>query len=448
MEKRLTTAILVVLAALGMLAAAPVQARTTAIVNVNVIPMTTETIVAGQTVIVRDGRIEVIDDVGKVAVPQDATIIDGTDRFLMPGLTEMHGHVTTTATVERLFSLFLANGVTTVRGMLGRPSHLALRDDIAAGKLLGPRLITSGPSLNGNSVNGPADGARQVREQHAAGYDFIKIHPGLNAPEFNAIADVANELGMPFAGHVPAAVGLAGALAKGMATIDHLDGYMVALLPANVDTSGGYGGFFDVMLAGQIGDAGLDENIAAIVAATRAAGVANVATETLFEQLVSAVPPVELAARADMRFVPQETVELWVERKRRMLAERGFSAEVAARAITIRRRLILALHEAGAGLLLGSDAPQVWNVPGFSLHHELRLMVASGLSPYEALKSGTLEPARFFGLETGAVEAGRIADLVLLDANPLEDIDNSRRVHGVLVRGRWTRSADLLARAR
>ncbi len=448
MEKRLTTAILVVLAALGMLAAAPVQARTSAIVNVNVIPMTTETIVAGQTVIVRDGRIEVIDDVGKIAVPQDATIIDGTDRFLMPGLTEMHGHVTTTATVERLFSLFLANGVTTVRGMLGRPSHLALRDDIAAGKLLGPRLITSGPSLNGNSVNGPADGARQVREQHAAGYDFIKIHPGLNAPEFNAIADVANELGMPFAGHVPAAVGLAGALAKGMATIDHLDGYMVALLPANVDTSGGYGGFFDVMLAGQIGDAGLDENIAAIVAATRAAGVANVATETLFEQLVSAVPPVELAARADMRFVPQETVELWVERKRRMLAERGFSAEVAARAITIRRRLILALHEAGAGLLLGSDAPQVWNVPGFSLHHELRLMVASGLSPYEALKSGTLEPARFFGLETGAVEAGRIADLVLLDANPLEDIDNSRRVHGVLVRGRWARSADLLARAR
>ncbi len=448
MEKRLTTAILVVLAALGMLAAAPVQARTSAIVNVNVIPMTTETIVAGQTVIVRDGRIEVIDDVGKIAVPQDATIIDGTDRFLMPGLTEMHGHVTTTATVERLFSLFLANGVTTVRGMLGRPSHLALRDDIAAGKLLGPRLITSGPSLNGNSVNGPADGARQVREQHAAGYDFIKIHPGLNAPEFNAIADVANELGMPFAGHVPAAVGLAGALAKGMATIDHLDGYMVALLPANVDTSGGYGGFFDVMLAGQIGDAGLDENIAAIVAATRAAGVANVATETLFEQLVSAVPPVELAARADMRFVPQETVELWVERKRRMIAERGFSAEVAARAITIRRRLILALHEAGAGLLLGSDAPQVWNVPGFSLHHELRLMVASGLSPYEALKSGTLEPARFFGLETGAVEAGRIADLVLLDANPLEDIDNSRRVHGVLVRGRWARSADLLARAR
>ncbi len=117
---------------------------------------------------------------------------------------------------------------------------------------------------------------------------------------------------------------------------------------------------------------------------------------------------------------------------------------MAAQAIDIRRKLILALHEAGALLLLGSDAPQIFNVPGFSLHHELQFMVAAGLTPYAALRSGTTAPADFFGINTGTVEIGRIADLVLLDANPLEDISNSGRVHGVLVAGRWATAVELL----
>jgi imidazolonepropionase-like amidohydrolase len=343
-----------------------------------------------------------------------------------------------------LFGLFLAQGVTTVRGMLGRPSHLTLRDDLEQGRVLGPRLITSGPSLNGNSVHGPADGERQVREQHAAGYDFIKIHPGLDALEFDAIADAANELGMPFAGHVPVSVGVSGALAKGIATIDHLDGYMAALLPADVDPSGGYGGFFGVLLADQV----IEERIADVVAATVAAGVANVPTESLFEQLVSDVPASELTSRSEMQFVAEKTLQDWVHRKQQLLSERGFSNDIGKRAIDIRRRLILALHRAGGRLLLGSDAPQVFNVPGFSLHHELALMVAAGLTPYEALRTATVAPAEFFGVDAGTVEAGKLADLVLLDASPLEDIDNSRRVHGVMIRGKWLRSSDLLDRAR
>ena len=225
-------------------------ADTTAIVNVNVITMTSDTVLAGQTVVIEDGIITAIGDVDAVAVSEGATLVDGTDRYLMPGLTEMHAHVTSTADaqIRRLSSLFLANGVTTVRGMLGQPSHLKLREDIAAGRIFGPRLITSGPSFNGNSVNGADHAASMVREQQAAGYDFLKIHPGLSREEFDAIADTANELGIPFAGHVPVAVGIAGALNKGMATIDHLDGYMASLLPSNTDTSGGYGGFFGVML--------------------------------------------------------------------------------------------------------------------------------------------------------------------------------------------------------
>jgi hypothetical protein len=354
----------------------------------------------------------------------------------------MHGHVTGTgdAQIERLFNLFMANGVTTVRGMLGRPSHLALRDDLVAGRVFGPQLITSGPSLNGNSVSGPVAGERMVREQHAAGYDFLKIHPGLSADEFNAIADTANELGMPFAGHVPVSVGVEGALAKGIATIDHLDGYMAAMLPANFDRSGGYGGFFGVMLADQVDPSGLS----GLVADTVAAGVGNVPTQSLFEQLVNSVPADDYGSQAEMRYMPASTVEQWVSAKEQTLAERGFDPDVAAKAIELRRRLIRELHEAGGVLLLGSDAPQIFNVPGFSIHHELQFLVDSGLTPFEAIETGTVAAARFLGLNKGTIEVGRIADLALLDDNPLADIANSRRVHGVLVGGRWATSAALL----
>jgi len=416
-------------------------ASSTAFVNVNVIPMTTEVVVSGQTVIVADGVIVAIGDVDSLPVPKDALVVDGTDRFLMPGLAEMHAHVPDTGTesLDRVLSLFVANGVTTIRGMLGRPSHLDLRQQLFDGKQFGPRLITSGPSMNGRSVSGPADGARKVRAQHAAGYDFIKIHPGLSADEYAAIALTANELGMPFAGHVPVAVGVGNALEAGMATIDHLDGYVVALMPANADQSGGYGGFFDVLLANQV----IDAQIAEIAEQTAAAGTWNVPTESLIEHLVGGVSVAELRNRPEMRYMPRSTVQQWVRAKENQLNERGFDAEIGARAIEIRRRIILALHQSGAGLLLGSDAPQVFNVPGFSLHHELKFVVAAGLTPFEALQTGTINAAEFLGTNTGTVAVGREADLVLLDANPLADIANSRRVHGVMVRGAWYSSIEL-----
>ena len=431
-----------ILAMLLLGSAATVAAETVAIVNVNVIPMTEETVLSSQTVVLSDGRIAAIGDVDDVPVPEGTELIDGTNRYLMPGLFEMHGHLTGTgdAELERLFNLFLANGVTTVRGMLGRPAHLALRDDLAAGRVFGPQLVTSGPSFNGNSVSGPSMGERMVREQHAAGYDFLKIHPGLSADEFNAIADTANELGIPFAGHVPVSVGVEGALDKGIATIDHLDGYMAALLPANFDASGGYGGFFGVMLADQVEI----DRLSALVADTVAAGVGNVPTQSLFEQLVNAVPADDYGSRAEMRYMPEATVRQWVSAKDQTLAERGFDPAVAARAIEIRQQLIRDLHAAGAALLLGSDAPQIFNGPGFAIHHELQFLVDAGLTPYEAIRTGTVAAAEFLGLDKGTIEVGRIADLVLLDDNPLADIANSRRVHGVLVGGRWARSSDLL----
>ena len=274
-----------------------------------------------------------------------------------------------------------------------------------------------------------------VEEQYAAGFDFLKIHPGLSREEFNAIAKTANKLGIPFAGHVPEDVGVPIALEAGIASIDHLDGYMETLMPANTDTSGGFGGFFGVFLADQA-DMG---KIQGIAVATAAAGVWNVPTQSLFEHVVSSTPPELMADWPEMKYMPAETVERWQTYKTELMAEEQYSAAVAARAIRIRQQLIRELFEQDAGLLLGSDAPQIFNVPGFALHRELQFLVNAGLSPYAALVTGTVNPARYFGREhaTGQVQVGFEADLLLLDANPLQDISNSRRVHGVMARGEW-----------
>ena len=425
----------------SLLYGAGVAADVTAFINVNVVPMATETVVPAQTVLVEDGIITTIGDVDIVRIPEDALAVDGTDRFLMPGLAEMHAHVPAADSqqLDRFFTLFVANGVTSIRGMLGDPSHLNLRRDILDGNVFGPRLTTSGPSLNGRSVSGAADARRQVREQSAAGYDFIKVHPGLSAEEFTALAQTASNVEIPFAGHVPVAAGLDLALRLGMATIDHLDGYFVALLPPDSAGSGGYGGFFDVMLAAELDVEGIE----AVAAATAAAGTWNVPTQTLIEHRLSGIGIDELKSRPEMQYMPKETIERWAAATAALRAESGFDSDIAQLAIAIRRSLILALHRAGAPLLLGSDAPQVFNVPGFSVHHELDLLVAAGLTPFEALATGTTAPAEFLGTNTGSVQDGRDADLVLLDANPLEDISNSRRIHGVMLRGEWLSSRDL-----
>jgi hypothetical protein len=250
----------VIFLATGLLLAATANGESTAFVNVNVIPMTSETVIESSTVVVTDGIITSIGGVSDTAVPDDATIVDGTDRYLMPGLAEMHGHVPgrTSGNLDRVLGLYVTNGITTVRGMLGQPSHLLMRREIREKKLLGPRLITSGPSFNDRSVSSPEQGAQMVRDQHEAGYDFLKIHPGLSRDEFDAIALTANQLEIRFAGHVPEDVGVNRALAAGIATIDHLDGYMETLLPVNDDPSGGLAGFFGVFIADQADLSGIE----------------------------------------------------------------------------------------------------------------------------------------------------------------------------------------------
>jgi imidazolonepropionase-like amidohydrolase len=409
--------------------------------NVTVIPMDSDRTLASQTVIVRGERIESVGEAGRAEIPPAARVIDGTGRYLMPGLAEMHAHVPQDDPryAEEVLFLYVANGVTTARGMLGAPEHLALRERLARHEVLGPRLYTSGPSLNDQSVSSPDDAARMVREQARAGYDFVKVHPGPTRAEYDAAVSAGTAAGIELAGHVPADVGVLRAIEAKQATIDHLDGYVEALAPAERRSRGG---FFGLALAADADRSG----IPALVAATVAAGVWNVPTQTLIEHWPAASPTVdELLARPEMAYVSPQTREEWANAKRQMIRAPGYDAGQARALVALRREIVKALHDAGAGLLLGSDAPQVFNVPGFSLHRELAAIVAAGLTPFQALRTGTTSPAAFFEAadEFGAVRAGLAADLVLVARNPLEDAAALVRPEGVMVRGRWLDRAEL-----
>jgi imidazolonepropionase-like amidohydrolase len=419
--------------------AAHAQQQPLVIRNVSVIPMDREEVLRGQTVVVRDGVIESV-GAAPARLPPGATIVDGSGRYLIPGLAELHAHVAGVGNNPRILSLFALHGVTTARGMLGAPAHLALRDSLNSGLLLGPRLITSGPSFSGPALT-PETAAQRVREQKAAGYDLLKIHPGLTRATFDAMAATANEVGIRFSGHVPLDVGLERALEARFHTIDHLDGFMEALLRPGAPLAPAQGGWFGLNLVPYVDMSRLPE----LVQQVRAAGVAMVPTQTLMEFFANEMSGDYLAAREDYRYWIPGQVEQWRQQKNERLASPETpSPTQRARYNEIRRELIRALHDGGVPILLGSDAPQVWNVPGFATHRELAEYVAAGLTPYQALRTGTVNIATHLGEagRSGVVRPGARADPILLDANPLADIGNTMRIHGVVVQGRWIGSEE------
>lgn len=427
------------LVSLLVLAGTPAGAQqVSALVGVNVIPMDRERILENQTVVIRDGIIAVLGPAATTPVPEGALRIEATGKYLLPGLAEMHAHIPTpdqgSDYLERILFLYVANGVTTARSMLGHPSHLELRRRIEAGEILGPRLWTSGPSASGSSTPAPRAADSLVRAQKSFGYDFVKIHPGLSLESFEALDRAADEVGMRYAGHVPTAVGVRRALAAGYWSIDHLDGYIHAIVAdgAPVDLADA-GGFFGIALVDHVDE----RKIPAIARATRDAGVWNVPTQILMENLASETLPESLALRPEFRYMPRQFLERSIQQKRNL--HQQTTPQARRRFIELRRQLVKALHDQGAGLLLGSDAPQWWNVPGYSALRELEAIVAAGLTPYQALETATRNVAVFFGVadRQGTVGTGKRADLLLLDANPLENIANVHRRAGVMIRGRW-----------
>jgi imidazolonepropionase-like amidohydrolase len=414
-----------------------------AFVDVNVVPMDRNRVLEKQTVIVRDGKIAEMGPSARVQVPDGATRIEASGKYLMPGLAEMHAHLPGPQSSERLVNyillLYVANGVTTVRGMLGQPNHLELRRRAAANEILGPRIFAAGPAFSGNSARDKATAERMVVEQKEAGYDLLKVHSGLTREVYDAIAAKAKSVGIRFAGHVSQFVGLLRALEVRQASIEHLDSYLPALEKDDSPIRNADPETRARELLKHI-DEGM---IPALAQATRGAGVWNAPTLYLWQSFTSPETPEQMAERPEMKYATPQWRAAWAQQKRQMM-QNARPPEDARRVVEIRNKFVRALRDAGARLLLASDSPQMFNVPGFSLHRELAALTAAGLTPYQALESGTRNPAEFFGSkEFGTVAVGKAADLLLLEANPLADVANVARRAGVMLRGRWLPEPEL-----
>ena len=410
----------------------------TVITNVNVVDVRNGQIAESQYVVIDSGRVvQRLDTIESLA--DGVTTIDGQDKFLMPGLAEMHAHIPSPEQgqdyIENTLFLYLVNGVTTVRGMLGHPLHLELREQAANHQLLSPRIFTSSPSLNGNTVQTPEEARTKVTAYQQDGYDFLKLHPGIQLDVFNEIVKTANEVGIPFAGHVPVAVGIRHALESKYASIDHVDGFLEGLVPSSAGVAPDENGFFGYNFT-ELADTSTVEELVSMAKQHR---VWVVPTQSLFDRWFSPEAAEQLAQAPEMKYVPKALLNDWVSSKQNLVSQEGYDSAQWAQFNNIRNQLIYRLHQNGQGLLLGSDAPQVFNVPGFSIHHELQAMLRAGLTPPEALRIGTLQPAQFFNQEGafGEVIVGASADLVLLNANPLEDLENLKNPVGVMVRGKW-----------
>src|SRR5688572_7472540 len=418
----------------------PVDNRIKEIVykNVNIIPMDEEEIRVERDVVVKNG---VIVDIGKpnnVKYSKDALIIDAKGKYLMPGLSEMHAHVPTGDNFEpmkEVLMLFALHGVTTIRGMLGHPQHLELRNKLQSGEIMGPRFITSGPSFNGNSVKTPEAAAAMVKEQKSAGYDFLKLHPGLTKENFAAIVATAKEVQIPFAGHVSFDVGVWRAINAGYATIDHLDGFVESLVPGIENMKEQETGLFGLFIADKADESGIKK----LMDSLRNNHIWVVPTQALAERWFHPERDADaLGNEPEMKYMDPNTVKSWVTSKKNLMSNPNYKSSTVMRLITLRKKLIYECNKNGVGLLLGSDAPQVFDVPGFSVHHELRYLVDAGLSPYDALKTGTVNVGKFLKRDDiGVIKVGAVSDLVLLNGNPLSDIDQSKNIEGVMMGTRW-----------
>ncbi|HEX6284668.1 MAG TPA: amidohydrolase family protein [Pyrinomonadaceae bacterium] len=445
----LLVAIAVVIFGTNQNSRAEAQQPAVAFVNVNVVPFDRERVLPGQTVIVRDGRIAEIGAADKMKLPAGALQIDGRGKYLMPGLADMHVHLfpgtgQTDDLANQQFQLFLANGVTTIRNMIGKPEHIVLRDRVAKGELLGPSIYTAGPPLLGNNVPTPEDAERIVAEQKKAGYDLLKLHEGLSPETYAAIVATAKRVGIPFAGHVTASVGLKRALDARQNSIEHLDGYLQALV---ADDSPVKPAPSQVVLGPVLEH--IDESkLPALAAATRKSNVWNDPTLTLFKLVVSDAKPEDYLQWPEMQYIPAKMREGFAKQKQSTLGNPAPAAE-RQRFVNLRNKVLVELHKAGAKLLIGPDSPQFFLVPGFATHRELESFVEAGLSPYQALEAATRNPAEYFAetmktsRDFGTVEAGMRADLILVDANPLQSVANLSKRSGVMVRGRWLPDTEL-----
>jgi imidazolonepropionase-like amidohydrolase len=432
----------------------------------NVLALTHATVIDGTgapaqpdiTVIVTGERITALARSATLHPPTNAVVVDATGKYLIPGLWDMHVHWYD----KEYLPLFLANGVTGVRIMLGLPMHQEWRKEIAAGKLTGPRMLVGSTLVDGPKPLWPgsltaanaAEGRQAVVQAKQSGADFIKVYSLLPREAYFAIAEEAKKQGIPFAGHVPVTVSVAEASAAGHRSIEHLTGMLEACARREPELMQDMQGVFAGILATNDIMSTLyafSRREAPLVLETYSSSKAKKLFAELKRNQTWQCPTLVVlrnmgrihdgATTNDVRvkYVPRELRVSWnpsLDIRFKDTTATDFA--IAHRAYRQELKLVGAMARAGVGILAGTDCGNPYCFPGFSLHDELALLVEAGLTPMEALQAATRNGARFMGREheLGTIEPGKLADLVLLTVNPLKDIRNTRRIEAVVYGGK------------
>ncbi|RUO76183.1 amidohydrolase family protein [Idiomarina seosinensis] len=400
-----------------------------AVINANIVTFNGREgqLLSQRAVLIKDDEIsQVVPMALAENLPESVRLVDANDGYVLAGFTEMHGHVPPATDFGQLpkryaddmLFLYLANGVTTVRGMLGYPHQLQLKRDIEAGERTGPTLYLAGPSFNGNTVESVEQATSRVIEQRQQGWDLLKIHPGLTLQEYRALAETAREHNMDFAGHVPKDVGLEVALQEGQRTIDHMDGYLE------------YVDAIDRPIT--------EQELQELVDLTLEYDVGVVPTQALWSTLIGAEDPESLAKYPELDLVPESVRDGWVNYYQQP-SMGYFNQDNAIVQQDNRQQLLKALHDAGAKIIFGTDAPQLFSVPGFSIHHEIRKMREAGIPLADIYYYATAAAGNYFedNDQFGQISKGQRADFMVLKNNPLQSADALKTIQGVMARGEW-----------
>ncbi|MBN2444582.1 MAG: amidohydrolase family protein [Spirochaetales bacterium] len=364
--------------------------------NVNIIPMTEETVFENYSVYTSEGKIKAIGKFEELEYPRDTIIIDCQGKYLAPGFGDMHVH---THYIEEA-TLFLANGVTLIRNMWGNPQHLKMKKKIQNRQFLGPELFTTGPLIDGKGaiwpgsfiITDPKEVAGAITKMKQEGYDAIKVYDKLMPKVYDEILKTAKSLDIPVVGHVP--VGVKHAIESGQYSIEHFKGYNM--------------------------------NSKASIDLTVQSGVWNCPTLIVMKNY-SNVHLLKTKEIPELKYVHPDRLKSWKQRYSYYMNFEGS------------KRFLKALYDKGANIVSGTDVGNPYVIAGFSLHEEFQYMNDAGLTPYQVLLTTTINPAKMLGIENrvGTIEIGKDADLVLLAKNPLLDIKNTKMIAGVMTKGVW-----------
>lgn len=435
------------------------QDRAYVLTHITVIDATGAPAKPDMTVVITGDRITKMGKTGKVQLPKDGQVIDASGKFLIPGLWDMHVHTVHAMFRDTFFALFLANGITGVRDMHspGAPFD-QWRNDITEGKVLGPRMVASQAIVDGPkpiqysslAASNEAEGRQAVISLKQRGADFIKVYDLLPRNAYFAIADEAKKQGLPFAGHVPNAVSAAEASDAGQKSIEHLSGMLLGCSSNEAELMKDGRSVPEVArtFMTRILNTYSEKKAAALFARLRKNKTWQCPTLTVLRARAF-IDDSDFTNDLRLRYIsPLLKATFWNKNQSNAYGAKGRTAEDIANVRKLFQKeleFVGAMRRAGIELLAGTDAPNPYVFPGFSLHDELALLVNAGLTPMEAIQAATRNPAKYLDKldSLGTVEEGKIAELVILEANPLQDINNTRKINAVIIGGQLLPKSEL-----